>query len=160
MTAMTAMTEVVYQHGGVVDKYVGDLVMAIFGAPKSYGNDAENALRCALAMVERQQTLNADAEVPIEIGIGVATGEMVVGMMGSEHRQDYTVIGERVNLGSCLTDAAATGEVIIDATSVQSLGEDHLEIEERQLTLKGYTDSVRCYRLNAIAEPAVSVVSS
>lgn len=80
---MTAMTKLVYLHGGVVDKFVGDLVMAIFGVPTSHGNDEMRAARCALGMIERGRRLSEESGRTVEIGIGVAYGELVAGCMGS-----------------------------------------------------------------------------
>jgi class 3 adenylate cyclase len=80
---MTALTRVVYEHHGVVDKFVGDLVMAVFGAPKSYGTDALNAVRCAEAMVSERARLNENARHPLAIGVSVATGHVVAGCTGS-----------------------------------------------------------------------------
>src|SRR6059036_2535482 len=74
---MTAMTRVVYEHAGVVDKFVGDLIMAGFGAPKSSSEDALNAARCACRMIEVRRRLNETAPPKIEIGIGIATGQVI-----------------------------------------------------------------------------------
>ena len=105
---MTALTKVVYEHGGVVDKFVGDLIMAVFGVPSNTEHDALNAARCALKMIEVRRELNRSDSIAIEMGIGVATGEVVAGCMGSLDRLNYTVLGERVNLASRLCSAAAS----------------------------------------------------
>lgn len=102
----TKMTEEVFNAKGTLDKFIGDAVMAFFGAPLSYQNNAENACRCALRSLERLQELNADFKQKgyplLDMGIGINTGEMSVGNMGSETLQNYTVLGDSVNLASRL----------------------------------------------------------
>ena len=95
--------------------------MAIFGAPVSQGDDTLNAARCALRLVAVRQELNQTSKHKIQVGIGVATGTVVAGCMGSADRLNYTVLGDRVNLGSRLCDKARAGEVLIDETTKQKL---------------------------------------
>ncbi len=144
---MTALTKVVYEHNGVVDKFVGDLVMAIFGAPKSYGNDAYNATRCAVRMIEERTKLNETSAHKITVGIGIATGEAVAGCMGSADRLNYTVLGARVNLASRLCSVAGRMEVVIDGATKEKVGEP-LDVEKVQdLTLKGFSQAVKAYKV-------------
>jgi adenylate cyclase len=102
----TPITQVILQQEGVIDKYVGDMVMAFWNAPLDDKHHAEHAVKAALAMLEVTQTLKATLakeNLPsFEIGIGISTGFMNVGDMGSEHRRAYTVIGDTVNLGARL----------------------------------------------------------
>lgn len=143
----TPLTRLVYEHHGVVDKFVGDLIMAIFGAPKSYGDDALNAARCALAMIKVRRELNATSAHKIEIGIGVATGVAVAGCMGSEDRLNYTVLGERVNLASRLCGKAGRMEVVIDATTHEQV-QTHLPAKSLgTLELKGFATAVDAFVL-------------
>ena len=103
---LDAMTKVIVEHKGTLDKYVGDEIMAVFGAPHFEPPEinAQRAVTCALKMLERLKALhekwNNEGLEPLDIGIGINTGEMVVGNMGSELRMDYTVIGDAVNLGA------------------------------------------------------------
>jgi class 3 adenylate cyclase len=147
---MTAMTEVVYDHSGVIDKFVGDEIMVIFGAPKSYGDDANNAARCALAMVERRNRLNHETDRVIDVGIGVATGSVVVGCMGSVDRLNYTVIGERVNRAARLCGCAEAGEVVVDEATWREISERAEGAEKLRFKPKGYTQSVRAFRLDSL----------
>ncbi len=94
---LTAMTDLVFQHRGVVDKYMGDAIMAFWGAPLPDSEHAYHTCLCSLAMVEKLKE-----KFDFKIGIGINTGEMVVGNMGSHERFDYTVMGDNVNLGSRL----------------------------------------------------------
>ncbi len=147
---MTALTRVVYEHHGVVDKFVGDLIMAVFGAPKSYGNDAFNAARCAVRMIEERQKLNQTSHHKIEMGIGIATGQAIAGCMGSSDRLNYTVLGERVNLASRLCGQAGRMQVVIGETTREKLG-DLIEAEPLpDLLLKGFAEAVKAYKLTAV----------
>ena len=105
-TYLDRMTEAVFKHDGVLDKYIGDAVMAIFGAPMEQPDHASRSCDTALQMLEDLEVLNAQWEkegLPLfRIGVGLNTGPMVVGNMGSSRRFDYTVLGDNVNLGSRL----------------------------------------------------------
>jgi adenylate cyclase len=105
----TSMVEVVFQHGGMLDKYIGDAIMAVFGTAVGSADDADNALAVATEMIREldrfnQRRLQASLE-PIQIGIGVATGEVLAGSLGSRRRLEYTVIGDNVNLAARLESA-------------------------------------------------------
>ncbi len=151
---MTALTRVVYEHNGVVDKFVGDLIMAVFGAPKSYGNDAHNAASCALRMIEERVKLNETSKHHILMGIGVATGPAVAGCMGSADRLNYTVLGERVNLASRLCSVAGKMEVVIDQTTREKLGDACAAEALPDLKLKGFDGPVHAWKITSIsAEP-------
>ncbi len=144
---MTALNRVVHDHYGVVDKFVGDLIMAVFGAPKSYGNDALHAAKCALAMLREREKLNQTSRHHIEVGIGLATGEVVAGCMGSEDRLNYTVLGERVNLASRLCSKAGRNELLIDEMTLSCLPEGVLAEPTEPMPLKGFSELVAAYRL-------------
>lgn len=103
---LTPMTQVIHQHRGTIDKYMGDCIMAFWGAPMTDTDHARHGLQAAIAMIDRlyvlQQQFQARGWPPINIGVGVNTGDMIVGNMGSEFRMAYTVMGDAVNLGSRL----------------------------------------------------------
>ncbi len=103
---LTAMTDVVFKHDGMLDKYMGDAIMAVFGAPLDQPDHARRACQTALEMMDElhrlQKKWQAEGKPVLNIGIGVNSGDMVVGNMGSEMRFDYTVMGDMVNLGSRL----------------------------------------------------------
>ena len=149
---MTAMNRIVYDHYGVVDKFVGDLIMAVFGAPKSYGNDALHAVKCAVRMMEERARLNQTSRYKLDLGIGVATGEVVAGCMGSDDRLNYTVLGERVNLASRLCSQAGRTELLLDETTHGLLPEGFLAEALEPLSLKGYSAPVPAYRLTSMSE--------
>jgi len=103
---LAGMTEAVESHKGVIDKYIGDAIMALFGVPVELDNAAEQSVEAALAMIEALEVLNAELVNekldPIQMGIGINTGTVVAGNMGSVNRLNYTVIGDCVNLASRL----------------------------------------------------------
>lgn len=143
----TPLTNVVAEHNGVVDKFVGDLIMAIFGAPESYESDAYNAARCAFDMIREREKLNQSSKYKIEVGIGVASGPALAGNMGSADRLNYTVLGERVNLAARLCSKAGRNEVVIDQTT-KELANEWIEVEPLEaLSLKGFSDPVQAYKL-------------
>lgn len=111
------MSTVIFTHQGTVDKFMGDAVMAIFGAPFSYGDDADRAVLAAIDMVRRVANMNAKAreagKETFEIGIGINTGAAIAGNVGNLDRMDYTVIGDVVNTAFRLTSAADRSQILI-----------------------------------------------
>jgi len=104
-----SMADVIAEHAGILDKYIGDAIMAVFGTPFVRPDDAHNAVRCALAMVARLRDFNRQqirlGEPELDVRIGINTDEVVVGNIGCQRRMDYTVIGDGVNLASRLESA-------------------------------------------------------
>jgi adenylate cyclase len=118
----SAMTDIIFAHGGTLDKYLGDGLMALFGAPTTTPEDASNALNAAVAMQRRLLGINTELRQEglqeIGVGIGLHTGEVTVGYIGSERRSEYTAIGDSVNTASRLESNARGGEILIsDATA-------------------------------------------
>lgn len=143
----TPLTRIVYEHNGVVDKFVGDMLMAIFGAPKSYGADALNAVSCALKLMQERSRLNQSAEPGVEMGIGIATGRVVAGCVGSADRLNYTVLGDRVNLASRLCALALPGQILLDSATRAYLGEKFGIIPLPPVGLKGLAGKVEVFQV-------------
>jgi adenylate cyclase len=105
----TEMVEVIFGHGGILDKYIGDAIMAVFGAPMQNPFDADNALKASNEMLRALRRINesraAQGQEQFEIGIGISTGEVMAGNIGSVKRMEYTVIGDTVNLAARLESA-------------------------------------------------------
>jgi adenylate cyclase len=113
----TEMVECVFRHGGTLDKFIGDAVMAQWGAPLGAPDDADRAMAAALDMMRELAALNArwgaEGRPRLEIGIGLNFGEAFAGNIGSERRLEYTVIGDTVNTASRLCSAAGPGEILL-----------------------------------------------
>ncbi len=121
----TRVTDIIFDHGGTLDKYLGDGVMAVFGAPISKGNDAANAVRAAMAIQALLIELNRDAGArnwpELKVGIGINTGIVTAGNIGSPKRIDYTVVGDAVNVASRLMSNAAGAQILISDSTAQDL---------------------------------------
>src|SRR5215213_2455887 len=118
----SAMTDIIFAHGGTLDKYLGDGLMALFGAPTATPDDASNALNAAVAMQRRLLGINRELRdegfQELGVGMGLHTGEVIVGYIGSDRRSEYTAIGDTVNTSSRLESNALGGEILIsDATA-------------------------------------------
>ncbi|MDP9138128.1 MAG: AAA family ATPase [Pseudomonadota bacterium] len=138
---------VITDFGGTIDKHIGDAVMAVFGAPKSYGNDAERAARASQAIHLAISAL----EPPLEVHIGVAGGEVLASRTGSHSHAEYTVTGSSVNLASRLQGQAGGGETLISDTVFRAIA-DFSECEGRgEITVKGVPARVKVWRLKNIA---------
>lgn len=150
---MTKISHVVDDFGGVIDKYVGDEVMALFGAPLEKEDSALKAVLSGLKMAQVLQEWNGERKEqglqPVEMGIGIHTGVVLVGNMGAENRLNYTVIGSNVNLAARMCAAAARGEVLISKDTLEETHvKEHIEVEELPPTeLKGFEESVILYRV-------------
>jgi class 3 adenylate cyclase len=153
---MTVLARVVKKHNGVVDKFVGDALMATFGAPISYQNDALDGASAALAMIIEREKLNETSKHKLRIGVGVATGKMVAGCMGSTDRLNYTVLGERVNLAARLCSQAKAGQVVIDQTTRERLGNVISVVPTPELHLKGFSENVTAYALHRVGNMAIN----
>jgi adenylate cyclase len=144
----TEMVEVLFRHQGTLDKFVGDMVMGLFGAPVSDARHADHAVAAALEMTTRLDALNDrwrnEGKPPLDIGIGINTGEMIAGNIGSEAIMSYTVIGDAVNLGArleSLNKDYGTRILISDATRAQLT----MPVRTREIgavTVKGRTRPV------------------
>jgi adenylate cyclase len=121
------VSEIIFKHSGTLDKYIGDGLMALFGAPYASELDAIKAVRAAVemqrAMVSFNERLRADNLPPIQIGIGVNTGPAIIGYIGSESRLDYTAIGDTINTAARLESLAQPSQIVISENTMQSLDE-------------------------------------
>lgn len=126
----TAMTEIIFAHKGTLDKYIGDEIMAVFGAPLSAEDDAERAVRAALAIQQRNGQINVqrahDGRPALHLGIGINTGEVIAGYIGSPMRMEFTVVGDHVNTARRLCDLAKPGQIVGGGSTYQSIL-DHVE---------------------------------
>ncbi|MBM4372903.1 MAG: GAF domain-containing protein, partial [Deltaproteobacteria bacterium] len=149
-----AMVEIVFQHQGTLDKFVGDEIMALWGAPISAPEDPIMAVGAAVRMQQHLKALNqrfkAECGEELGVGIGIDTGRVVAGLMGSSRTMSYTVIGQHVNRASRLCSAAKAGEVLISEDTWR-LVRSHVICEPVEpLTLKGISKPVPTWRVSDV----------
>lgn len=144
------MTEAILAHNGTIDKFIGDAIMATWGAPVKSHSHANDATRAALTMVEKLTIVNqwlAEHQLqPIDIGIGIHTGEVVLGSIGSEQKADYTVIGDNVNLASRLEGVTKTYgcRLVLSEATHQQLREIPCVLID-MIRVKGKTQPIKIY---------------
>ena len=148
--------DIIERHGGHIDKHLGDCVMAVFGAPRSHGNDLERAVRAALAITDAMPDLSRALARSLSVHIGIAVGQVVASGTGSATHREYTVTGETVNLASRLTDAAGPGEILISEAVWRPMA-DRLDCVARgALAVKGFAEAVSVWRLAGLRRSSVS----
>ena len=147
----SAMSEIIFAHGGTLDKYIGDGLMAIFGAPTATPEDAKNALKTAVTMQRRLTTLNRELESEgfsrINVGIGLHTGLATVGYIGSDRRSEYTAIGDTVNLASRLESNASGGQILVSDATAQAGGDLFTFLPQESLTVKNRLQAVSLFEV-------------
>lgn len=145
----TRVTDVIFAHSGTLDKYIGDAVMAVFGAPISKPTDAENAVRTAIGIQRAMLEMNrhaAERGLPeLRIGIGVNTGVVTAGNIGSPRRLEYTVVGDAVNIASRLMSCATAGQILISASTADELVGGPELAPLPPLRVKGKTEAINAF---------------
>ncbi len=147
----TDMVEIIFRNEGILDKYIGDAIMAVFGTPFVGDHDADNAIATANEMMIALRVFNqriiASGSEPLDIGVGVATGEVVVGNIGSSRRMDYTVIGDSVNLASRLEGANKLygTTVLVSGTAVAAAKRPHRFRSLDLIRVKGKEQAVEIF---------------
>ena len=146
------MAQVVFRYGGIVDKYIGDSVMAVFGSPFPQDNHAQRAVAAAMAMIEAHRALQerwgTSAEHPLAIGIGINTGTAIAGEVGVS-RREFTHLGDAVNLASRLKDAAQPWQVLINQSTHERVS-DMISAEAIEpLTVKGKSEPIAAFAVSA-----------
>ena len=142
---LTLQAESVKKYQGDIDKYVGDCVVALFD-----GQDMElNAIRCAIEIQKKIETLNSTHpdEEPLYVGVGIATGEVILGSIGSEDRLDYTVIGSYVNLCSRLCSMAGPGEILLAESTYERVKDLVAARRLEPLKVKGFSEMLSVYKM-------------
>jgi len=142
-----AMSDRIFSHEGTLDKFLGDGLMCLFGAPLSKGTDAINAVRTAVEMQQTLQILNKDFEKPLRMGVGINTGKAVVGYMGATRRMDYTAIGDVVNVASRLCAAAAPDQILVSAETREEIGEELPMRKLDPIKVKGKSEPIQIFEV-------------
>jgi adenylate cyclase len=147
------MVEIVFKYKGTLDKFIGDAMLVVFGAPVRIDNSEDTAVSAALEMLSALENLNgrktARGEEPIRIGIGIHTGEIIAGNIGSTQRTDFTVIGDTVNMASRLESATKLFDerIVISEDTYKKLTDKSLIKGKSLLRVKGKKDDQVIYRI-------------
>jgi len=145
-TFFSAMTEIIFENGGTLDKYIGDGLMALFGAPTASEEDALNAVKAAVTMQKKISEINpefrAEGLPEISMGIGLHTGVATIGYIGSDRRSEYTAIGDTVNLAARLQSNADGGEILMSDATAEACA-NRIPVSPREpMTVKNRTQPV------------------
>ena len=149
----TIMVECISREGGMLDKFIGDAIMAVFGIPLAHGDDEDRAVRTAISMISDLQTYNKDrlahGKKPIEMGVGLNTGMVVSGNIGSPKRMDYTVIGDGVNLAARLESACKTygARILVSEYTLSKVKGTYRTREVDRVIVKGKTKPVGVFEI-------------
>ncbi|MCC7522430.1 CHASE2 domain-containing protein [Candidatus Uhrbacteria bacterium] len=160
-TYLNEMTNIVFEEGGVLDKYIGDAVMAFWNAPLDQPDHAARSVRTAIRMRDKLDEMNKEGVFPkgieLKVGVGINSGDMVVGNIGADVRYDYTVIGDSVNLASRTESLCKEYGVLIIITknTLDRLGEGFVTRELDSVAVKGKKEPVKIYEVLGV-EGAVS----
>jgi len=152
-----AMTDVIVRHAGTIDEFIGDAMLVVFGAPIRHDDDARRAIACAVEMQQTMDQVNAQsAELGLprlEMGIGISTGEVVVGNIGSHRRAKYGVVGTHVILASRVESYTIGGQILATESTIQDAGEGVHINGQMEITAKGLTAAVTIYDVGGIGHP-------
>jgi adenylate cyclase len=146
---LTAMTEIIFAHGGTIDKYIGDAVMALFGAPVPADDSATAAIRAALEMRDRVREMKPPGKSSgnLRVRFGINTGLVVVGNFGSARRTEYTAIGDAVNVASRLQTFARPNEICIDEETFAKTGGAFIVEEIGTVDVKNRAQPIAVYKV-------------
>jgi adenylate cyclase len=151
------MTDMVYKYGGTVIEFIGDAVLAIFGAPVDAERHADDAVACAVEMQMAMETINTwnkDNGFPfLEMGIGINTGDSIVGNIGSQKTTKYNVIGKQVNLCSRIESYTTGGQIMISESTHKAVKASVNVVQSIQVAPKGISEPIRIYQIDAIGDP-------
>jgi class 3 adenylate cyclase/tetratricopeptide (TPR) repeat protein len=151
---LTRADEIMAEHGGTVDKHIGDATMALFGAPVAHDDDALRAVAAAAALQHAMPALSRELGRPMETHVGIAIGDVVAGEIGSSVRRDYTVLGDTVNLASRLVGEAGPGETVMSAEVWRAVANRMHATSLGERTLKGIAQPQQLWRLEGPREGA------
>lgn len=153
---LSELSDVVYEYDGYIDKYIGDALMAIFGAPRTHEDDPERALRCALAMRERLEAFNNNPPFPLVeplgIHMGINSGTVIAGLIGTDRKRAYTVMGDVVNVASRLEDVSERDEILISEDTYRLVNRLFDFNERDQVRVKGKRKPLKIYEVLGVKD--------
>jgi class 3 adenylate cyclase len=158
---LTTMTEMVFRYGGTLDKYIGDGIMAFYGDPVPFADHPARAVKTALEMREQVMQMQRRWHVlqqPLDVGIGISTGYVTVGNIGSPSRLEYTVIGNHVNLASRLAGRAKPGQILVSERTLVGVQEQVEAMEVFNVRLQGVSRRVKVYEINPVGQTNLTVL--
>ncbi|MBT3409982.1 MAG: adenylate/guanylate cyclase domain-containing response regulator [Halieaceae bacterium] len=148
---LAAMTDIIMAYHGTIDEFIGDAILAVFGAPQYRDDDADRATQCALEMqaaMEEINRLNREDGLPeITTGIALNTGDVIAGNIGSERRSKYGFVGHAMNVTSRIEDVTAGGEILIADSTLQSLNNQYRTGDSRELKVKGIDELLQVHQI-------------
>jgi adenylate cyclase len=148
------MTAIIFKYEGTIDKFMGDAIMAVYGAPIDMTDHAERAVFAAIEMSTKMKELQAkwrsEGKREVNIGIGINTGEVVVGNIGSNERMEYTSIGDNVNLTQRLESVAEKGQILISAATYERVKHKVEAIALEPIKVKGKVEKVQAYAVQGL----------
>jgi adenylate cyclase len=148
------MTEIVFKYQGTLDKYIGDEIMAVFGAPFRTGDEPFRAVCCALEMQTRNRELNLvrseERRPRFHLGMGIDTGEVIAGYIGSPKRMDFTVVGDRVNTAKRFCDTAEPGKIVVGDEVWKAVQDRVTGKPLGTLMLKGKEQAVHAFEITGL----------
>jgi len=148
---LAAMTDIIMSHQGTIDEFIGDAILAVFGAPQRRDDDADRAVKCAMAMQEAMQDINRqnrEEGLPeIATGIALNTGPVIAGNIGSERRSKYGFVGHPMNVTSRIEDMTAGGDIMVSASTLEKLQANFKVGESRELNVKGIEQTVIVHQI-------------
>ena len=148
------MVSIIIEHKGIIDKFIGDAIMSIFGAPVLHEDDPIQAVLTGLSMLEALKSFNKKQTIsgqpPFRIGIGINTGEVIAGNIGSENRLEYAVIGDAINLASRLCNIAKANMLLISQSTYEKVKNKVKAKLIAKQKIKGIAESVNFYVVQSI----------
>jgi len=146
-TYCSMMARIVFEHNGLIDKYIGDAIMAVFGSPEPEPRHAQKATECAIAMQQAARTLTVRGQ-PVFIGVGVHTGTCVQGNVGHQSMMQFTAVGDTVNTASRLCSASGPGQITVSAITRATIGPSALNfVAMPPVALKGKANELEVYQV-------------
>ena len=148
------MSEIAFDHGGTIDKFIGDSIMVLFGAPNTHEDDVKRAVTCAvdmqIALFEMNKQNKKRGLPELNMGIGINTGTLMAGVLGSEIYAEYTVIGEEVNLASRIEAYSLRGQILVSEATYLHVRDHVLVSAPTDVYVKGKKDPVNLYEILGI----------